>query len=159
MRIGVVSDTHGNAAAVKRALMALPDAEAWIHLGDYASDSAALAQSGVPVYAVQGNCDRYAGAGAAKTEQIVAFEGVRVLAMHGHRYYVERDSNALCYRAQELNCQIVLYGHTHISEIEAWGSLLIVNPGSPSLPRRGRKPSIAVLDITGGDYSASIITL
>lgn len=38
MRIGVISDTHGSAFGIERAVRALPDVEAWIHLGDVVPD-------------------------------------------------------------------------------------------------------------------------
>jgi len=43
---------------------------------------------------------------------------------------------------------IVILGHTHVPMVERVGSVMIINPGSPSQPRDGdRRGSYAVLDI------------
>lgn len=56
MRIGVISDTHGSAFGIERAVRALPDVEVWIHLGDVVPDVRTLEKrAGVPVYSVRGN--------------------------------------------------------------------------------------------------------
>ncbi|MEG1548588.1 MAG: metallophosphoesterase [Clostridia bacterium] len=157
MKIGVIADTHGDTLALRRALGSLKDAEAWIHLGDVVSDAALLRkQSGVAVYSVRGNCDFSA---SAELERIIELCGVRLFAVHGHSYHVDYDRSELSYRAQELGCIAALYGHTHISLIENDGRTLMINPGSPSKPRHGRMPSIAVLEISNGDISARIMTI
>ena len=58
MRIGVISDTHGNTVSLKRAMSLIGDADAWFHLGDVASDILKIQDElNAPVYAVCGNCD------------------------------------------------------------------------------------------------------
>ena len=155
MRVGVISDTHGAAAGLARALGALPNAEAWIHLGDVTGDARLLEkQAGVPVYAVRGNCDLDVRTPA---EQVITLAGVRLLLCHGHQYGVRWDRTRLFYRAQELGCALALYGHTHVSLVEASGAVLAVNPGSPYLPRDGRAPSIALLTIEAGEVYSEIL--
>ena len=59
MRILVVSDTHGNDAGLRRALLAQPKAEVVIHLGD-GEDELQRAKRSFPekmFLAVRGNCD------------------------------------------------------------------------------------------------------
>lgn len=155
MNIGVISDTHGNESALRRALITLPNMDAWIHLGDHASDSRMLNVAGVPIYAVRGNCDFDM---AAEQELVITLGGARIFLTHGHKYGVKQGVEAVFYRAQELMCGTVLFGHTHVSLVEAWGSVLGVNPGSAALPHKGR-PSIARLTIENGDVNARIILL
>ena len=155
MLIGVISDTHGSTASIDMALRKLPNADAWLHLGDNVRDAEYIRAMGQKVCFVRGNCD-YSD---AEPEQVEAFEGVRVFMTHGHQYAVNYDRSRLAYRAEELMCNVALYGHTHVSLIEASGGLLIVNPGSPSRPRNGRKPSFASLSIDGSDVSSRIILL
>ena len=69
------------------------------------------------------------------------------------------NSYRLMLRAQELDCAVALYGHTHVSEIEYAGGVQIVCPGSPSVPRRGRRKSFAKLEIENGSAMASIVAL
>lgn len=81
---------------------ALPDVEAWIHLGDVVPDVRTLEKrAGVPVYSVRGNCDFDARLAA---EQILTLEGVQYFACHGSNMVsamivpafstVQRNSNA-----------------------------------------------------------------
>lgn len=155
MNIGVISDTHGSDHAVRRALNVLPEMDAWIHLGDHASDSRVLSASNVPVYTVRGNCDIDA---RAEFERVITLDGARLFLTHGHKYGVKQNIQTVFYRAEELMCLAVLFGHTHVPLVEAWGSILGINPGSASLPQRGR-PSVAKLTIEKGDVSAKIILL
>lgn len=78
---------------------------------------------------------------------------------HGHAYAIALNSYRLMLRAQELDCAVALYGHTHVSGIEYAGGVQIVCPGSPSVPRRGRRKSFAKLEIENGSAMASIVAL
>jgi len=58
MNIGVISDTHGDAAAIRRVVAAVGPVDMWLHAGDYSKDANILAAlTGLPVTAVAGNCD------------------------------------------------------------------------------------------------------
>lgn len=157
MRVGVISDTHGDKNALSRALEKLQDMDAWIHLGDVLADAGTLAEATkVPVYSVRGNCDYDT---SCPEEQVIEIGGVRMFLCHGHRYGVRYDRSKLFYRAEELNCALVLYGHSHVSLIEASGAVLALNPGSPSLPREGRAPSCARIRIENGEAYPEIILI
>ena len=171
MRIAVISDTHGSIAAVDRCILRAGDVDGWFHLGDIVSDARYIAEkTGKPVYSVLGNCDGWMNGGFAEdmfpepqtagaSERVVNVNGVRILLCHGHFYNVDMDPYRLSYRAEELGCAAALYGHTHRSELMVFGGALILNPGSPSRPRGSRKPSFAILRITGCTVNADIITL
>lgn len=171
IRIGVISDTHGSLGAIDRCIEAAGEVACWFHLGDYISDAKALEErTGLPVYRVLGNCDWgftrelveavYPEKQRRVTSELaVSIGGARIFLSHGHLYDVDMGSYTMGYRAEELNCAAALYGHTHISELSAFGSVLKLNPGSPSRPRAGRKPSFAVMEIEKGDVNASIIVL
>ena len=170
-RIGVVSDTHGSIAALRACVSKAGAADGWFHLGDYALDALRLAElTGKPVWSVLGNCDGWLSTEPeenrfldkqkrAVSERVVTVENARIFLTHGHHYDVDLGPYALSYRAEELNCQAALYGHTHRGELSAFGGLLILNPGSPSRPRGLSKPSFAVMEIDGKDVNASIITI
>ncbi|MCX7781368.1 MAG: metallophosphoesterase family protein, partial [Negativicutes bacterium] len=52
MRIGVISDTHGNATAIRKAVIAAGPVDMWLHAGDFSQDANVLADlSGLPVTA------------------------------------------------------------------------------------------------------------
>ena len=167
-RICVISDTHGSQTAADAVVYAAGDVDCYFHLGDYAGDAKRIAEkTGRPVYSVLGNCDYGFHRELEEsvfplpqkrvtTERVVTVENARILLTHGHLYGVDMGDFTLGYRAEELNCAAVLYGHTHMSELSAFGKVLKLNPGSPSRPRGGRKPSYAILEIDGGDVNASI---
>lgn len=156
MKVCVISDSHNGMSALRAAVKAAGGVDCYIHLGDVVGDARALGEmTGLPVYAVRGNCDwslEY------ETEDVITLDGVRLFITHGHKYNVNGGTYALAACAQELACAAALYGHTHVSSIEADGALLIVNPGSPTTPRLGRKRSVALLTIEGGEVYPKIVT-
>ena len=155
MKIGVISDTHGDLSALKRAAERIGEADAWIHLGDHYADSAPLQRLNLRVYSVRGNCDPCPGL----MEIVIEFEGVKVFAVHGHTYGVKGGLSRLYYRALELGCSAALYGHTHVPNLERNGTFFLLNPGSPARPRMWTKPSAGILTIKDGVLDAEILTL
>ena len=107
MRILVFSDSHGTLEPMRRAIERFsPDTV--IHLGDYVEDSAALERE-YPfqaLFCVRGNCD--AGHYDVASEATPCWQGVRFLAVHGHRYGVMAGLLRLSYAAQEEGAQVVL---------------------------------------------------
>ena len=55
---------------------------------------------------------------------------VKIFFCHGHRYGVKTDLNALAQEAKRRDCQIALYGHTHIAQITVIDGVTLINPGS-----------------------------
>ncbi len=159
MRIGVVSDTHGVLDNLEAAISRLGKLDGWIHLGDVAGDAKQIAKrTGLPLQSVRGNCDFSLEAPAELIYQ--PQPGIRLLVCHGHRYGVKSGLQRLQYKAQEEGCCGALFGHTHNPAMEKQGELLLLNPGSLSLPHAGKRPSCAVLEILGGNrLQAEIILL
>lgn len=155
MRIGVISDTHGSEIAIDLGVKYAGEVDEWLHLGDFSSDTRYLSDlTGLPVTAVRGNCD---GITRVPSEFVKEIGGVRIFMTHGHMYDVNSTLQRLKYRAEELDCTVALYGHTHIPCLEKHGDLLILNPGSASKPIGCKKPSVAVLTIEDGNVNADIV--
>ena len=125
------------------------------HLGDYAIDAERIsgALGGVPYFAVRGNNDVGSVCPRSRVEYV---EDAGIMLVHGDAYY---NLYQLTNAAREQHCAAVLFGHTHVPLLQADGDLLIVNPGSMSLPRRGHKPSCALLEVEGKDINVKMITL
>lgn len=157
MRIGVISDTHGGMIDIDYALRKAGAVDAWIHLGDYCADARFLEKGELPVYCVRGNCDVLCE--EREWERVFEWEGVRILATHGHLYRVKQDPYRVVLRARELGCAVALYGHTHAPMLSNEGDVLLVNPGSASRPALGYDSSIAILTVADGKADASIITV
>ncbi len=141
-RIAVFSDTHGDLLRLDAAMALAGPLNAFLHLGDYAVDALRIAErTGLPYYAVQGNCDMASG---FPSEQTVAFEKATLLITHGHRY---PGIYELACRAESLHCAAALFGHTHKPLLQNSGAVILINPGSLSRPRFGSQPSFCVLEI------------
>lgn len=145
MRIGVISDTHKMNKYIDIAKDYVKNIDVLIHLGDDSEDIDRLAKDFKgKVYCVRGNCDM---SNKYPKEQLVEFKGFKIFITHGDLYGVKRGLNNLYYRAKELNADIALFGHTHQELIEEYDNIILMNPGSISLPNfRGRYLGIIELE-------------
>lgn len=158
MKILVVSDTHGSIGNVVEHMEKDRSYDMAIHLGDNTEDGKAIsALTGIQTTVVKGNCDY--GDDTSPEEILIELEGVKIFAAHGHEYGVKRDIANIFYRGKELEADIVVFGHTHISLSIEHEGLHIFNPGSSSEPRLGMKPSIGVLELKDGALEKKIIEL
>ncbi len=157
MRYVILSDTHGDVskmlAAVDFILALKPDAG--IFLGDVCADAYLLQKElDIPFTIVAGNCD--AGISPYPSTAVVESEGVRIFACHGHQYDVYEGVQRLMYAAQERECAVALYGHTHHQEKLKEEGILFVNPGSIARPRLSA-PGLALLDVKDGHANAILL--
>lgn len=79
--------------------------------------------------------------------QILKAAGLKIFISHGHIQNVNYTLNNLSYAAQEENCFLALYGHTHIACQQTLG-INLINPGSCSQPRGGQLPCFCIITIT-----------
>lgn len=149
MKIGIMGDTHGDTQVIRKILQMAPPVEMWLHTGDHAEDAYLLEKLAmVPVIKALGNCDY--DPKLANIDEIFAYEGYKIWLTHGHRYMGHTRIGELAWWAKQLEVDIVVYGHTHIPMNEYYGDKLLVNPGSPSRPRGGSKPSFAIMTLNAG---------
>lgn len=140
MKIVVVSDSHGRNDLLKIIQEKHPDASLFIHCGDLEGDPMCY-----PGYIfVRGNNDYF---GRFENERQISIGKHRIYVTHSHRFSYFSRSEQLAQRAKELNCDIVCFGHTHVSYVEKVDGVLLLNPGSLSHARDGKPCSYAVLDI------------
>lgn len=78
------------------------------------------------IISVGGNCD----VANLDLVKIVEIEGYRILMTHGHMYQIYLNVDRLYYLAKENNCNLVLYGHTHIQKLEEYDGITFLNPGA-----------------------------
>lgn len=144
MRIGIISDTHRYIMIIKRAIEIFDNPDLIIHLGDNVQDVHAIEKlySG-KIINVSGNCDFSVN---VPSERIEIIGGKKFFITHGHKYDVKHGISELKYRAMELNADVVLFGHTHVSKIIYERGIWFINPGSPYLSRDGVN-SVAIIDI------------
>jgi putative phosphoesterase len=154
MRIGLLSDSHGNTQRLRAAMALLADegAQALVHCGDIGSHECVRALGGVavPAYLVAGNMDRWhhglkresqAGLTFSPTTVEVPLGDERYLiATHGHRESLLDD---LITGGQ---FPYVVHGHTHCRRNEQFPTCRVICPGSLHHPRNPRTPGCALLD-------------
>ena len=153
MKVLVVSDSHGNINALRRAA-AITGPDVVLHLGDHDSDCAEI-RSILPdamIRAVRGNCDPTSR--ELDADEFV-LEGKRIFMVHGHNHGVKYSLDSLVTAGMYMEADIVLFGHTHRPYAEYYDDMLVLNPGSIGM---GKK-TYAVLEIGHGAVSYELCEL
>ncbi len=150
MKILVISDTHGDTNKAEEAIRNNREVDLIIHLGDYFRDAQKL--SGIfpeiPMEYIYGNSDFMIE--DVPAEKVLEVGGKRIFITHGHRYSVKWDYEKLYRKAEEMNVDLLLFGHTHVADLIERGSYCILNPGSTSDPRDDSNESYAIIEIDNG---------
>ncbi len=154
MRIGLVGDTHCRSHATRipdDALRALDGVEWILHTGDLTTRIAIDQLERIaPVLAVRGNCDQ----GRLPERRIVERAGITIAMVHVPPLVRAAGVLGPVFGAEP---DVLVCGHTHRAAIEEWDRLLVVNPGSPTVPRGGER-TIAILTVDEG-VSAQVVAL
>jgi uncharacterized protein len=160
MLIGVISDTHIPERAAKipeTVIKAFKDVELIFHAGDLVSmDVLHELENLAPTRCVQGNMDRMYGLKLPKQE-IVTVDGIKIGLDHGE-VYPRGDTQQLKYIGMEMGVDVLITGHTHIPFIKEVGKMLLLNPGSPTVPRMS-DPSVMILEVEENGLDAKIIKI
>lgn len=138
LRILIMSDSHGRNENVELAIAQVREEigefQMLIHLGDVGDARELESLAGVPCYIVRGNTDYDA---KLLNANVIEAGGHRIFATHGHLYQVDTRLDLLRFAALENDCDIAMYGHTHVPYLEeAPDDVTILNPGSISKPRQ-----------------------
>jgi putative phosphoesterase len=164
MKVLVVSDSHRDTQSVID-VIEKEKPEMLIHLGDLETDTSEIEKAmQVPVHPcifIRGNCDGY----ERNLKPVAVFDlcGHRFFCTHGHSQGVYMSYDNLIYSAEENDCDIALYGHTHVpfddifEGYEVTDSVRILNPGSISVPRGGSSKGYMVMTFDdSGDYTVEL---
>ena len=138
LRILVMSDSHGRNENVELAIAQVREEigefQMLIHLGDVGDAREIESLAGVPCYIVRGNTDYDV---KLLNANVIEAGGHRIFATHGHLYQVDMRLDLLRFAALENDCDIAMYGHTHVPYLEEDpDDVTILNPGSISKPRQ-----------------------
>ena len=138
LRILIMSDSHGRNENVELAIAQVREEigefQMLIHLGDVGDARELESLAGVPCYIVRGNTDYDA---KLLNANVIEAGGHRIFATHGHLYQVDMRLDRLRFAALENDCDIAMYGHTHVPYLEEDpDDVTILNPGSISKPRQ-----------------------
>lgn len=160
MLIGLISDTHipDRARIIPQNVIdAFSDVDLILHAGDLTSLSVIEELEKIaPVMAVQGNMDRVSGIDLPKAKTLEA-EGLKIGMIHGE-VYPRADTQQLVYLAKELDVDILVSGHSHQPKIEKKDGVLLINPGSPIVPRLADR-TVMLLEINNKEVDVEIVKI
>ena len=160
MLIGLISDTHipDRARIIPQNVIdAFSDVDLILHAGDLTSlDVIEELEKIAPVMAVQGNMDRVNGINLPKAKTLEV-EGVKIGMVHGE-VYPRADTQQLVYLAKQLDVDILVSGHSHQPKIEQTDGVLLINPGSPIVPRLADR-TVMLLEIHNKEVDVQIVKI
>jgi putative phosphoesterase len=135
----------------------LAEADLVLHAGDVTTAAVLdeLRRLG-PLEAVFGNADEAALKASLPKERVVEVEEARIGMVHIPGPRAGREERLV---ARFPGCDAVVYGHTHVAQVERNGGVWILNPGSPTERRRSPARSMLVLEVTGRDVAPQLIEL
>ncbi len=183
MRVGVISDTHNPSVGAEpppEVISAFKGVDVIIHAGDiYQPSCLDWLEEIAPVYAVE------LGADAHFKDDARVVDMARIIELDGHAIGIIHDL-VVPGMAQEITeftplskhfpqdadlstaletvfgaaVDIVIFGHTHYPVVEEFQGVLMLNPGSPSLPKQiQRLGQVAILELGPDRKSAEILDL
>lgn len=147
MKLGLISDTHGQKSYTDRAVAIFreEDVDRVIHCGDVTKVKhlSPLLGLNVPIHVVFGNMDR-----RKREFQDVADTGA--FTLHGSEGQIDVDGKTIAFTHGHMDSSLrrlrkeadyLIRGHTHERQDEQWKQCRIINPGSVKPPN----PSVATL--------------
>jgi putative phosphoesterase len=157
--VAVIADTHlprGARRLPEDCVARLRAADLILHAGDVVAASVLedLAALGPPLHAVHGNMDDAALQRSLPDTLVVEAGGLRIGVTHDPGPRAGREER-LARRFP--GCAAVVYGHTHIPQVEQVGETWILNPGSPTERRRAPAHTMLVLGVEHGQIRPELI--
>ena len=129
-----------------------------VHAGDFTARSvlAELEALGPPVAAVSGNMDDEELKQSLPATRVVEADAVRIGIVHVPGPRMGREARLA---ARFPDCEAVVYGHTHVPQVERFQHLWVLNPGSPTERRTAPVHSMLVLTVRGRRITPELVTL
>ena len=160
MLIGLISDTHIPDRArelPKNVISAFQNDDLILHAGDLTSmEVIDELEKIAPTIAIQGNMDRAAGI-ILPNAKVIEAEGIKIGIAHGE-VYPRADTQQLLYLAKQLDADILVTGHSHQPKIEQIDGVLLLNPGSPIVPRLADR-TVMLLEINNKDVDVEVVKI
>lgn len=173
MKIGILSDTHGSSLYFNKAMDVLGDCDAYLHAGDilYHGPRNDLPEGYNPkelintinnlssIIFAKGNCEADVDQMVLKHPiqgpyALVQFDEFRFIINHG--YTDSKDK--IIENAKNMGADFLILGHTHVKELSFDENLIIINPGSTSIPKDGSR-SVAIVEINPDIFNANEVNI
>ncbi len=163
MRVLVVADTHipVRAKAIPEVIVhEAKNSDVIIHCGDFLTETVyyEFQAMGKPLYAVFGNMDDPAVSALLPGKRIFTLEGVKIGLVHGYGPPEGIEERVEKIFADE-QVDAIFFGHSHRSTLTYHGSLLLLNPGSPTDTVFAPKNSYAIVEIEGTTVKPRLIDI
>jgi hypothetical protein len=135
----------------------LEAADLILHAGDFVAASVLeeLRRHG-PVEGVYGNMDECVLRDSLPKQRVVEVGGARIGMVHVPGPRAGREARLV---SRFPGCGAVVYGHTHIPQVERHRGVWILNPGSPTERRGAPAHSLLVLSVEDGEIEPELVTL
>jgi uncharacterized protein len=129
-----------------------------LHAGDFVSAGflEELRAIGPPVEAVHGNMDELELKASLPKQRAVEVGELRIGMVHDAGPRSGREARLA---ARFEDCEAVVYGHTHVPQVERFQHFWVLNPGSPTDRRRQPVHTMIVLQIRGSRITPELVTL
>jgi uncharacterized protein len=136
----------------------LARSELVLHGGDFVSADflEELQAIGPPVEGVAGNMDEPRLKESLPRQRVVEVESLRIGMVHDAGPRLRREARLV---ARFEDCDAVVYGHTHVPQVERFQHLWVLNPGSPTERRSSPVHTMLVLTVRGNRLTPELVTL
>lgn len=158
LKVVCLSDTHLRqpGGLPGWSLDRLTGADLILHAGDLV-ESPVLEELArlAPVEAVAGNVDSLELKARLPRRRTVAIAGLSIGLVHDPG---PAQGRALRLARAFPGCAAIVFGHTHVPEVERIEKRLVLNPGSPTVPRSTLGATLIELTIEDGRIEPEIVT-
>jgi putative phosphoesterase len=177
-RIGLVADTHVPEAGPDlppAAYDVLSGCDQILHCGDlHALEVVDRLERLAPTLVSRGNGDTASARGArpgvpedprVADTHVVTVEGLRIGLSHDLGHLEERDETTVLRLLEKrfgTTVDLAVSGDTHVPMVRGLaGGVVLVNPGSPTMPfgYRGVVGTVGVLEVSGTDFTVTVVDL
>jgi putative phosphoesterase len=160
-RVAVIADTHlprGTRTLPDECVRLLAGADLVLHGGDFVTVQVLedLRAIGPPVEGICGNMDEPALKETLPKQLVLEVESIRIGMVHNAGPRLRREARLA---ARFADCEAVVYGHTHVPQVERFQHLWVLNPGSPTDRRGAPVHSMIVLTVRGSRITPELVTL
>ncbi len=147
MRLGIISDTHGQLR--KEVLDVFSEVDLILHAGDVGRpDILTELEALAPITAVFGNVDGLELRSRLSRAAEFELNGFLLVVTHGDQFGSPTPAKL---RAAYPAAEIIVYGHTHRPLLELVDrTVTVMNPGSAGPARFDLKPSVGIMELEPG---------
>ncbi|AEA47381.1 YfcE family phosphodiesterase [Archaeoglobus veneficus] len=135
-KIIVTGDTHVESFKdlPPKLVTLMNEADIVVHTGDFTGYELYRAMhKKYNLRAVSGNLDDERIKTEVPAEVTFEVEDLRFGVVHAGNYL--NEFHDLGYRAKELGVDVLFFGHVHRFVVERFGDVVVISPGSPTIPR------------------------